>query len=283
MTDSAQPQRRKRRSRTLLTVNTILLVQNVVVGLTILTVLRVTPPLLAFVAAVGDVILGTALAIRVLPHRDRLRRMAAAIPTLSPRVVAEGTTPPPPVKTLMEELERIGFQAVGVTDTDLPGEDPYRTWILVEESGETWIEVGMTDGRVICVVLSETPGGRQVEAMWPRLRTRIDAPELLVVPGSPTLELTIADHRSRLSAEHRAEAVLGLAPADPDRPNAWRVRSFDDYMAWEPRQRERTGGMRIREFLRTQIDPAIRTYVGIALIGFVCGAIVAAYAFRSGG
>jgi hypothetical protein len=266
-----------------LTVNTILLVQNVVVGLTILTLLRVTPPLLAFAAAFGDVMLGIALAISVVPRRNHLRRMAIAASTSVPRIVAEATTPPQPLTPLMQELEGMGFHAVGATDTDLPGRDPFRTWVLVEESGEAWTEVGMSDRRVICVVLSETPGGRQVETSWPRIGTRIDVPELLVTAGSPTLELTIADHRSRLSAEHRAEAALGLVPADPGRPNGWRVRSFDDYLAWEPRQRERTGGMRISQFLRTRVDPAFRTFVGIALIGVACGAIVAAFAVRSGG
>jgi hypothetical protein len=212
---------------------------------------------------------GVIFTIVLVRQRSRLRRTAAAIRTAAPTPVGL-PEPPPDVGRMIDELADLGFRSIGATDTVLPEQPPFRGWVLVEESGETWIEVGMTH-RTFAVVLSTTPAGRQVETSWPRLSTRIDHPDLLLALGSPTLALTIADHRSRLAADPRAEAALRPPPADPAHPEGWRVRSFEDFLAVEAVLRERTGGMRIGEFIRSRVDPAVQLAAAMTLVGFACG------------
>jgi hypothetical protein len=191
-----------------------------------------------------------------LRSRRRLRASLAGIRNLAP-VPVSGPLPDPPAEVveMAESLRRLGFRQIGVTDTQLP-DRLFRVWQFAEDSGEVWAEIGRTL-RAFSVLLSETPGGRQVETPFP-LGEPIDRPELLVVRGGPTLEASVMDHRSRLAAERRAEQQIGVAPADPDRPEGWRVRTLGDYLAWERRQRARTGGWRIETFLATRIEPAIK-------------------------
>ena len=105
---------------------------------------------------------------------------------------------------------------------------------------------------------------------------RIDEPELLAAPASATLELTLADHRAHLAAERRAERAADTPPLDPARPDGWRVRTFEDYLAWEPVQRKRTGGLRLRTDLRRRIEPTIRLWAASTVVGVVSAGLLAA-------
>ena len=66
------------------------------------------------------------------------------------------------------------------------------------------------------------------------------------------------------------------AALDPDRPDGWRVRTLEDYLRWEPIQRARTGGLRLRTDLRRRIEPSVRLWAISTVAGFACGALLAA-------
>ena len=282
MTSGVPVEPRGRRPRVSVSAVQLILADEVVVGLTALALVGVLPRMSILVLALALATFGAVLTVRIGRQRHRVRRLAAAVPGTEGRPVKGTPLPPAAAGGLIDELSELGFRVVGALDTTLPGRDELRTWILVEESGETWAEVGET-ARAMSVLLSETRGGRVVEASWPR-GMRIDEPELLAAPASASLALTLADHRARAAAERRAEAALGVGPADPARPDGWRVRSFGDYLAWEPTQRARTGGMRLRQLLRTRIAPALRLAVGTLIAGVACSvALVAPWLATAGG
>jgi hypothetical protein len=255
--------------------NRLLIAAAAVVVLTGLAIAGVAPRSLAWPLVLGYSAISTVALVVMVRVRERLRGFVGALAEAQVRVIDPAfALVPPSVAELNEELVRLGFRVVGVTDTVVGGRPDFRSWILVEPSGETWIETGDA-GRAIAVLLSSTAGGRQVEAAWPA-GMQIDEPPLLAAPASATLEMTLADHRARLAAERRAEAQLGVPPLDASRPDGWQVATFDDYLAWEPFQRQRTGGLRLKTDLRRRIEPAIRLWGLSTAVGIVCGAILAA-------
>jgi hypothetical protein len=264
---------RSRRRRT--SASQLLLVDAILVVLTGLAVAgRLSTPLVWTVVLAWTTV--GALALIVLVRvRTRLRRFATALATASTGAVAGQALAPPSVAAVIDELERAGFSLAGVVDTAIAGRPDFRSWVLVEPSGETWIEVGDA-GRAIAVFLSGTTGGRQVEAAWPAGMS-IDEPELRAAPASASLQLTLADHRARVAEERRAERQLGTPPLDPARPDGWRVRTLDDYLAHDPIQRARTGGLRLRTDLRRRIEPSIRGWALSTAVGVACGAALAAF------
>jgi hypothetical protein len=267
---SPEPQRRFRLGE-----NRLLIAAAAVVVLTALAIAGIAPRSLVWPLVLVYSTASTVAVIVMIRVRERLRGFVSALAEAQVRVVDPAfALLPPSVAELNEELARLGFRVVGVTDTVVGGRPDVRSWILVEPSGETWIETGDA-GRAIAVLLSSTVGGRQVEAAWPA-GMQIDEPALRAAPASATLELTLADHRARLAAERRAETQLGVPPLDPSRPDGWRVATFDDYIAWEPFQRQRTGGLRLKTDLRRRIEPAIRLWGLSTVVGIVCGAILAA-------
>jgi hypothetical protein len=266
---AAQPQRRFRLSE-----NRLLLAAAAVVVLTALAVAGVAPRAIVFPLVLAYATISTVALIVMVRVRDRVRGFVRALADVQVQTVDPAfALVPPSVAGLTEELTRLGFRVVGVTDTVVAGRPDFRSWVLVEPSGETWLEVGDA-GRGIAVVLSSTPGGRQVESAWPA-GMRIDEPELLAAPASTTLEQTIADHRARLAAECRAERAAGVTPLDPERPDGWHVRTFEDYLAWEPIQRARTGGLRLKTDLRRRIEPTVRLWALSTVVGVACGAVLA--------
>jgi hypothetical protein len=257
-----------------LTENRLLLVAAAIVILTALAVAGVAPRGVVFPLVLAYATISTVALIVLVRVRNRVRGFVRAITDVEVRVVDLATAlVAPSVAGMIDELTAVGFTVVGVTDTVVAGRPDFRSWILVEPSGETWVEVGDA-GRGIAVVLSSTPGGRQVESAWPA-GMRIDEPELLAAPASTTLEQTIADHRARLAAECRAERAAGVTPLDPERPDGWHVRTFEDYLAWEPIQRARTGGLRLKTDLRRRIEPTVRLWALSTVVGVACGAVLA--------
>lgn len=265
--------RRRRAFR--LTENRLLIAAVAIVVLTALAVAGIAPRGIVVPLVLAYTTVSTVALIVMVRVRDRVRGFVAALAAVEVRTVDPALAlVPPGVAQLTEELTGLGFRVVGVTDTVVAGRPDFRSWVLVESSGETWVEVGDA-ARGIAVVLSSTPGGRQVESAWP-VGMRVDEPELLAAPASATLELTLADHRARLAAEQRAERVANVAPLDAARPDGWRVRTFEDYLAWEPIQRQRTGGLRLRTDLRRRIEPTIRLWALSTVVGIACGVVLAA-------
>lgn len=257
-----------------LTENRILIANAIAILLTLLAVAGALPRPTIWVVILAFATVSTVALIVVVRVRNRLRGFVGAIANASTTVVDGQALVPPDVASLIDELTGQGFSVVGVVDTSVAGRPDFRTWILTEPSGETWVEAGQAI-RAIAVVLSGLGSGRQVEAAWPG-GMRIDEPELRAAPASATLALTLADHRARVAAERRAEAQLGTPPLDPGRPEGWRIRTFDDYLAWEPIQRGRTGGLRLRTELRRRIEPTIRLWALSTVVGLVCGGMLAA-------
>jgi hypothetical protein len=256
-----------------LTENRLLLAAAAIVILTALAVAGVAPRGVVFPLVLAYATISTVALIVLVRVRNRVRGFVRAITDVEVRVVDLATAlVPPSVAGMIDELTGLGFTVVGVTDTVVAGRPDFRSWILVEPSGETWVEVGDA-GRGIAVVLSSTPGGRQVEAGFPG-GMRIDEPELLAAPASATLEQTLADHRVRLAAERQSERARNVARLDAARPDGWRVRTFEEYLAWEPIQRQRTGGMRLKTDLRRRIEPTIRLWGLSTVVGLACGVVL---------
>ena len=268
---SAEAPRRRFR----LTENRLLVAAAAVVVLTGLSVAGVAPRAIVSPLVLAYATISTVALIVMVRVRDRVRGFVGALADVQVQVVDPAfALMPPTVGALTDELTKLGFRVVGVTDTIVAGRPDFRSWVLVEPSGETWLEVGDA-GRGIAVVLSSTPGGRQVESAWPA-GMRIDEPELLAAPASATLELTVADHRARLASERGRERAANVTPLDAARPDGWRVQTFEDYLAWEPIQRARTGGLRLRTDLRRRIEPTVRLWALSTVVGVACGALLAA-------
>jgi hypothetical protein len=174
---------------------------------------------------------------------SRLRGMIDRVKTVAP-VVASGLIEAPESDTgrLISEVRRLGFTETFATDTTLGG-PPIRTWILLEPTGATWVEIGM-GLKPMSIFLSEVAGGRLVETTYP-MGQHIEDPRLLVniVGSSP--------------ADAYATHVEAVRSAGGSRRE---VRSLDDYLAAERDQRARTGGMRIQAHLDNVIAPSIRDW-----------------------
>ncbi|HET9347193.1 MAG TPA: hypothetical protein VFO05_15990 [Candidatus Limnocylindrales bacterium] len=178
-----------------------------------------------------------------LYQRSRLRGMVDRVKSVAP-VVATGLIEAPETDTarLISDVRRLGFAETFATDTSLGG-PPIRTWILLEPTGATWVEIGR-GMKPMSIFLSEVGGGRLVETTYP-MGQPIDDPRLLVQIVSSSPADAYAAH---------LEAVRAAGSSRRD------VRSMDDYLAVERDQRARTGGMRIQAHLDHVIGPSIRDW-----------------------
>lgn len=175
--------------------------------------------------------------------RRRLQSMIDRIREIAP-MVATGLIEAPPVDvaSLIAEVRRLGFEMGGATDTTLGG-PPVRTWVLLEPSGEAWVEIGKA-ARPMAIFLSESSGGRLIETSYPYGET-IDDPRL----------------RARSVATGTTEALSAHREAVREAGGSRRaVVTLEDYLAAERDQRLQTGGMRIRSHLETSVEPAIRDW-----------------------
>jgi len=271
--DSNRSAAMQSRRRLRVTLSRLFLANGGAIALTAFALDGVLPRSAVWIIVLGFTTLSTVALVMTLRVRTRLRRFVDALASATNRVVDRPGLASPEFAHLIDDLARLGFTVAGTVDTVMTGRPDFRSWILVEPSGETWVEVGQAV-HAIAVIVSGAADGRQVESAWPS-GMWIDEPELLAAPASPTLELTLADHRARVAAERRAQAQLGTPPLDPDRPDGWRIRSLEDYLAWEPIQRRRTGGLRVRTDLRRRIEPSVQLWTLSTVVGVACGALLA--------
>jgi hypothetical protein len=190
-------------------------------------------------------------------NRRRLTKLVDRIKSVAP-VVPSGLIAAPPVDlaAVLGQLRGLGFEVAGTTDTTFAG-TTVQTWVLVEPSGEAWVESGVTSGPIV-VFLSDAAAGRFIETAFPK-GEQIDDPRLLaqVVPSSVADALTA----------HRAAVTAGGGAVRA-------VKSIDDYLAAEALHRERTGGMRIQAYLERVIRPATRDWGIAAFVALVCMGLV---------
>ncbi|HEV8546116.1 MAG TPA: hypothetical protein VGQ64_07465 [Candidatus Limnocylindrales bacterium] len=212
----------------------------------------------------GHSIVGVVSLVVNVVSRRSLRRSIERIRSSTP-VVAGGLVEAPPldVATLIARIRQLGFDLAGATDTTIGG-GPIRTWVMLEPTGETWIEIG-TAGGPIAIFLSQVTDARLVETSFPTGAT-IDDPRLLAKPVATSPEDALAEHR---------KTVAGLGGSRRT------VATLDDYLAVELDQRARTGGMRIQDYLDRVVEPSIRDWAISVAVDAV--AFVALYAVRAGG
>jgi hypothetical protein len=198
----------------------------------------------------------TAFGVAVV-NRRRLTRLIDRVKGVAP-AVSPGIVGAPPVKlaAVIAELRGLGFETAGATDTTFAG-TTVQTWILVEPSGEVWVESGLAGGPV-AVFLSDAAGRRFIETAYPKGQP-IDDPRLL----SQVVASSVAD---ALQAHRAAVAAVGGSVRT--------VRSIDDYLAAEAAHRERTGGMRIQAYLERVNRPAVRDWGIAALVALICMGLV---------
>ena len=237
-----------------------LLLSLAIVALTVLALSGRVEPQLARNVVTGHLVLAIAALGLNLVNRRRLQSAIAIVQQAEPALVEASTEPPPDdVAALLSEVRALGFQLIGITDTVNAGH-AIRTWILVEPSGEAWVEVGLAGGP-LAVFLSQVAGERLVETAYPDGAT-IDDPRL----HAEVVDTTPGD---ALAGQRATVARLGGSRR--------RVTSFDDYLAAERDQRRWTGGMRIREHLQRVVRPAIRDWsIGIAVDAVALVALVRA-------
>jgi hypothetical protein len=207
---------------------------------------------LLFIVTAYWLVAFTALGVSVV-NRRRLSGLVDRVKGAAP-VAVGGLVEAPPAKLtpLVTAIRSLGFDVAGATDTMLDP-PPIRTWILVERSGDTWVEAGVAGGP-IAVFVSDAAQGRFIETAHPTGEA-IDDPRLL----SQVVSTSAAD---ALTA-HRA-AVAGAG--GPVRG----VRTIDEYLAAEALHRERTGGMRIRNYLDRVNRPAVRDWAIGSVVALVC-------------
>ena len=153
-----------------------LLLSLAIVALTVLALSGRVEPQLARNMVTGHLVLAIAALGLNLLNRRRLLSAVTIVQEAEPALVEAPTEPPPDdVAALLSEIRALGFQLIGITDTVNAGH-PIRTWILVEPSGETWVEVGLA-GEPLAVFLSQVTGERLVETAFPTGAT-IDDPRL---------------------------------------------------------------------------------------------------------
>lgn len=239
----------------------------VAVLVAVLTVLAVAGRIddgLTWTIVFGHSIVGVVSLVVNVVSRRSLRRSIERVRSATP-IVAGGLVEAPPldVAGLIARIRPLGFDLAGATDTTLGG-DPIRTWVMLEASGETWIEIG-TAGGPIAIFLAEVTGARLVETSFPAGAT-IEDPRLLAKPVATSPADALEEHRRTVAAlggSRRVVATLG------------------DYLAVELDQRARTGGMRIQDYLDRVVEPSIRDWAISVAVDAV--AFVALYAVRAGG
>lgn len=189
-------------------------------------------------------------------RRASLRRAIAQVrETKSEVVTGMVTAPEVGVAELIGELRNLGFATVGATLTSIGGGPPIQTWVLTEGEGPatTWVEVGVA-ATPIAIFLSRGGDGRFLETSYPDGST-IDHPNLRARPIETSVAEALRGHRATL-AEWKAQSGPTLA-----------VRTLDEYRAVEDELRERTGGMRISEYLERVVEPGLRRWAISAAIG----------------
>lgn len=200
--------------------------------------------------------LAVAGSLLLLRRRGDLRRVLAEI-RAAESVVATGLVeaPRPDVAALIGELRRLGFEMVGATDTSIGGGRPIRTWVLTDPGGPatTWVEVGIAR-TPIAIFLSRAADGRFLETSFPDGAT-IDVPDLFARPIRASVGDALEGHRATL-AEWSEQAGESLV-----------VRTLDDYRLVETELRERTGGMRIADYIERVVEPSLRRWAISAAIG----------------
>jgi hypothetical protein len=209
------------------------------------------------VAMVGVVVL--------LSRRAALEHALSEIRAAQSVVVAgEVEGPGGDVAILIDELQQLGFEMLGATDTLIGARSPIRTWVLTESRGlgATWVEVGSTRAAV-AIFLSRAGDGRFLETVFPDGAT-IDHPNVLARPIETSVADALRGHRAVLS-----EWTLRAGPP-------LLVRTLQDYRRVEPELRERTGGLLIAAHLEQVVEPGLRHWATSAAIGLatVLGLVV---------
>ena len=199
----------------------------------------------------------------LLWRRATLERAADQMYGAESVLVTSSDPPPAAIATLLDELRRLGFQVIGVTDTAVGRRAPIRVWILAENGGAatTWAEV--TRARTPMVIflslagdLSRPGDGRFIETSYPYGES-IDHQYVLARPIESSAEDALREHRAALAqwASHSGSPVV--------------VRDLDEYRQVEAELRERTGGMRIAAYLERVVEPGLWRWAISAAIGVV--------------
>ena len=204
--------------------------------------------------------------VSAITSRRRLEASIARVRSAIPVVVEQSVEPPQDdVAEEMTRVRALGFDLAGATDTTV-GRRTIRTWVLVESTGETWVELGRTFIPIaifLSDVLSDV-GPRFVETAFPTGEP-IDDPSLLSQVVSDSEEAALTAHRA-------AVAQAGGAVR--------RVRTIDDYLAAEADHRERTGGMRIAAYLERVVRPSILEWAVSLVVDVVALAVLLAVTVR---
>jgi hypothetical protein len=233
-----------------------------VAGLTLMSVRsgRVDPAVVLVVSA--STAASIVALVSAITSRRRLEASIARVRSAVPVVVEQSVEPPQ--EDVAEEMTRVralGFDLAGATDTTV-GRRTIRTWVLVESTGETWVELGRTFIPIaifLSDVLSDV-GPRFVETAFPTGEP-IDDPSLLSQVVGDSEETALTAHRA-------AVAQAGGAVR--------RVRTIDDYLAAEADHRERTGGMRIASYLQRVVRPSILEWAVSLVVDVVALAVLLA-------
>ena len=204
--------------------------------------------------------------VSAITSRRRLEASIARVRSAIPVVVEQSVEPPQDdVAEEMTRVRALGFDLAGATDTTV-GRRTIRTWVLVESTGETWVELGRTFIPIaifLSDVLSDV-GPRFVETAFPTGEP-IDDPSLL--------SQVVGDSEEAALTAHRA----GVAQAGGA---VRRVRTIDDYLAAEADHRERTGGMRIAAYLERVVRPSILEWAVSLVVDVVALAVLLAVTVR---
>lgn len=204
--------------------------------------------------------------VSAITSRRRLEASIARVRSAIPVVVEQSVEPPQDdVAEEMTRVRALGFDLAGATDTTV-GRRTIRTWVLVESTGETWVELGRTFIPIaifLSDVLSDV-GPRFVETAFPTGEP-IDDPSLLSQVVGDSEEAALTAHRA-------AVAQAGGAVR--------RVRTIDDYLAAEADHRERTGGMRIAAYLERVVRPSILEWAVSLVVDVVALAVLLAVTVR---
>jgi hypothetical protein len=237
-----------------------------VAGLTLMSVRsgRVDPAVVLVVSA--STAASIVALVSAITSRRRLEASIARVRSAIPMVVEQSVEPPQDdVAEEMTRVRALGFDLAGATDTTV-GRRTIRTWVLVESTGETWVELGRTFIPIaifLSDVLSDV-GPRFVETAFPTGEP-IDDPSLLSQVVGDSEEAALTAHRA-------AVAQAGGAVR--------RVRTIDDYLAAEADHRQRTGGMRIAAYLERVVRPSILEWAVSLVVDVVALAVLLAVTVR---
>jgi hypothetical protein len=207
---------------------------------------------LLLIVTVGWLVSFTAFGVAVF-NRRRLTGLVERIKGVAP-VVPSGLIAAPPIDLapVLGDLRGLGFDVAGATDTTFAG-TTVQTWILIEPSGEAWVESGVAGGPM-AVFLSDAASGRFIETAFPKGEL-IDDPRLLSQVVGSSIADALTAHRAAVNAAGGSVRT---------------VNSLEDYLAAEALHRERTGGMRIQAYLERVIRPATRDWGFASVVALVC-------------